>query len=97
MPPVPVLDLQAVDERAHERVVERLLPEVVEGGFGDGGSHDDVEALAPRVTAEVVESGLSRRPVDDLLDARRDGRAHESWSPGIERSIIPLADSPSHV
>ena len=101
---VPVLDLQPVDQRPDERSVERRLTEVVEASLGLRRPDQHFQALAPGVAPELAEAGLRLRLVHDVVDTRGDdaralGRGHDrsSWSPGIERSIIPLADSPSQV
>ena len=99
---VPVLDLQSVGEGADDRVVEHVLTEVVEVRLGERRAQQHLEPLAPRVDAEVVQAGVGARPVDELLFSRRDGgvgcaHGRSTRSGGIERSIMPLADSPSSV
>ena len=85
--------------------VERLLAELVELRLGLGRPHEDLEPLAPRVAAEVARAPSAPSPARRRRrSAPRRTRAppvavttDRPGRPGIERSIIPLAVSPSHV
>ncbi len=65
---VPVLDLQAVDQRSDQGRVEGVLAEFVEGRLAEGGADEDFESLPPAVAAEVVEPGLRRCQGDEVVD-----------------------------
>ena len=104
MTAVPVFDLEPVDEGPFQRVVKHLLAEIVERCLGEGRADEDFEPLSPAVVAEIVKVRLGLRLADDLVDAGLGagvaaGRARHgsSCSPGVDRSIMPLALSPSHV
>ena len=60
--PVPVLDLQALREVTHDPRVQVRLADRVEARLVAQRPHEDLETLAERVVAEVVEAGLARSP-----------------------------------
>ena len=68
MPGEPVLDVQAVGERAHDRVVEHLLAELVEPCLGDGRPHEDlVEYLCARMPLPPLPRNRRPKPRPDPL------------------------------
>ena len=102
---VPVLDLKPVDEGLDQRGVEGLLAEIVEVGLGHGRRGPGPRVLPASVSPpKSDEAGLGDGSPDDLVHAGPDGAGpvgdghHRTiWPPGMERSIMPLAVSPSHV
>ena len=102
MAAVPVLDAQPVGQCPHDRAVEHLLADGVHVRLGERGVQQDLETLAPAVTAEVMQPGLgTARPTSSSVLAAVTLASRRPYlstlSGGIDRSIIPLADSPSHV
>ena len=65
---VPLLDLEAVDQVADDLVAHGAHAHLVERRLVLQRSDQDLEALAPRVLAEVVRSGTFARGVDQLVD-----------------------------
>ena len=100
MPREPVLDVQSVGERPHQPSVEHLLTEVVEARFRERRADEDLEPVAPCVSAEVLQPGFGSGARHQLVDTSHRARRRHPCSirsGGIERSIIPFAVSSSQV
>ena len=70
MPPVPVLDLEALREVAHEARIDERLAGLVQAGFVAERPHEDLETFAEGVVAEVGESGLRGRRRHEIVVCR---------------------------
>ena len=70
MPPVPVLDLEALREVAHEARIDERLAGLVQAGFVAERPDEDLETFAEGVVAEVGEPGLRGCRRDEIVVSR---------------------------
>ena len=70
MPAVPVLDLEALRQVAHEARIDERLAGLVQAGLFAERADEDLEAFAEGVVTEVGETGLRGRRRDEVAVCR---------------------------